>query len=151
MIVFGPGKIVLMDIENLNKWRFELNESASNYLLNLVLEGKKKATSSSLKSFELGLEAMPKEGSLSVITDWRNKPRCIVKTKRVLILPYKEMTFELARLEGEDEDLSSWRTSHEHYFKTEGEELGYVFSPEMKIVFEEFELVEAINEAEEKA
>ena len=23
MIVFGPGKIVLMDIENLNKWRFE--------------------------------------------------------------------------------------------------------------------------------
>jgi len=23
MIVFGPGKTVLMDIENLNKWRFE--------------------------------------------------------------------------------------------------------------------------------
>ena len=23
MIVFGPGKIFLMDIEKLNKWRFE--------------------------------------------------------------------------------------------------------------------------------
>ena len=151
MIVFGPGKIVLMDIENLNKWRFELSESASNYLLNLVLEGKKKATSSSLKSFELGLETMPKEGSLSVITDWRNKPRCIVKTKRVLILPYKEMTFELARLEGEDEDLASWQKSHERYFREEGKELGYFFSPDMEIVFEEFEVVEILNDAEKEA
>ena len=140
-----------MDIENLNKWRFELSESASNYLLNLVLEGKKKATSSSLKSFELGLETMPKEGSLSVITDWRNKPRCIVKTKRVLILPYKEMTFELARLEGEDEDLASWQKSHERYFREEGKELGYFFSPDMEIVFEEFEVVEILNDAEKEA
>ncbi|WP_024343850.1 ASCH domain-containing protein [Streptococcus equinus] len=131
-----------MDIENLEKWHFELTEDACNSLLDLVLKGQKRATSSSLAAFELGGETMPKEGELSVITDWDGNPRCVVRTKKLHILPYEEITYDLAKLEGEDETLDSWKRSHERFFTREGEMLGYHFSPQMSVVFEEFEVVE---------
>lgn len=133
-----------MDIENLEKWHFELTEDACNSLLDLVLKGQKRATSSSLAAFELGGETMPKEGELSVITDWGGNPRCVVRTKKLHILPYEEITYDLAKLEGEDETLDSWKRSHERFFTREGEMLGYHFSPQMPVVFEEFEVVEVL-------
>lgn len=133
-----------MNIENLEKWHFELTEKACNSLLDLVLKGQKRATSSSLAAFELGDETMPKEGELSVITDWDGNPRCVVRTKKLHILPYEEITYDLAELEGEDETLDSWKRSHERFFTREGEMLGYHFSPQMPVVFEEFEVVEVL-------
>lgn len=133
-----------MNIENLEKWHFELTEKACNTLLDLVLKGQKRATSSSLAAFELGDETIPKEGELSVITDWDGNPRCVVRTKKVYILPYEEITYDLAKLEGEDETLDSWKRSHERFFTREGEMLGYHFSPQMPVVFEEFEIVEVL-------
>lgn len=133
-----------MNIENLEKWHFELTEKACNTLLDLVLKGQKRATSSSLAAFELGDETIPKEGELSVITDWDGNPRCVVRTKKVHILPYEEITYDLAKLEGEDETLDSWKRSHECFFTREGEMLGYHFSPQMPVVFEEFEIVEVL-------
>lgn len=133
-----------MNIENLEKWHFELTEDACNSLLDLVLKGQKRATSSSLAAFEFGDEIMPKEGELSVITDWDGNPRCVVRTKKLHILPYEEITYDLAKLEGEDETLDSWKRSHERFFTREGEMLGYHFSPQMSVVFEEFEVVEVL-------
>lgn len=133
-----------MNIENLEKWHFELTEDACNSLLELVLKGQKRATSSSLAAFEFGDETMPKEGELSVITDWDGNPRCVVRTKKLHILPYEEITYDLAKLEGEDETLDSWKRSHERFFTREGEMLGYHFSPQMPVVFEEFEVVEVL-------
>ncbi len=133
-----------MNIENLEKWHFELTEDACNSLLDLVLKGQKRATSSSLAAFELGGETMPKEGELSVITDWDGNPRCVVRTKKLHVLPYEEITYDLAKLEGEDETLDSWKRSHERFFTREGEMLGYHFSPQMSVVFEEFEVVEVL-------
>lgn len=133
-----------MNIENLEKWHFELTEKACNSLLDLVLKGQKRATSSSLAAFEFGDEIMPKEGELSVITDWDGNPRCVVRTKKLHILPYEEITYDLAELEGEDETLDSWKRSHERFFTREGEMLGYHFSPQMPVVFEEFEVVEVL-------
>ncbi|EQC69242.1 hypothetical protein HSISB1_502 [Streptococcus sp. HSISB1] len=133
-----------MNIENLEKWHFELTEDACNSLLDLVLKGQKRATSSSLAAFELGDETMPKEGELSVITDWDGNPRCVVRTKNLHILPYEEITYDLAKLEGEDETLDSWKRSHKRFFTREGEMLGYHFSPQMPVVFEEFEVVELL-------
>ncbi|WP_423215750.1 ASCH domain-containing protein [Streptococcus equinus] len=133
-----------MNIENLEKWHFELTEDACNSLLELVLKGQKRATSSSLAAFELGDESMPKEGELSVITDWDGNPRCVVRTKKLHILPYGEITYDLAKLEGEDETLESWKKGHERFFTREGEMLGYHFSEQMPVVFEEFEIVEIL-------
>lgn len=133
-----------MNIENLEKWHFELTEKACNYLLELVLKGRKRATSSSLIGYMINNEDVPCEGTLSVITDWDGNPKCVIKTVKVTIIPYKDISFEIAKLEGEDDSLESWRINHEHFFKQEGKSLGYEFSEDMPVVFEEFEVVEIL-------
>ena len=133
-----------MNIENLEKRHFELTEGACNYLLDLVLKGQKKATASSVLGYRIEGEEIPKEGNLSVITDWDGNPRCVIKTTRVRIIPYKDITFDIAKLEGEDDTLESWRKNHEKFFTEEGKELGYKFSEEMEVIFEEFEVIERL-------
>ncbi|MBR6970597.1 MAG: ASCH domain-containing protein [Firmicutes bacterium] len=130
-----------MDPDSLEHWHFERTESACNDLLGLVLQGKKRATSSSLAGYQISGEKPPEEGELSVITDWDGNPRCVIRTVRVTRLPYKDITFDLARREGEDDTLESWRNNHEKFFREEGKELGYEFSEDMTVVFEEFEVV----------
>ncbi|MBR4142121.1 MAG: ASCH domain-containing protein [Firmicutes bacterium] len=130
-----------MDPDSLEHWHFERTESACNDLLGLVLQEKKRATSSSLAGYQISGEKPPEEGELSVITDWDGNPRCVIRTVRVTRLPYKDITFDLARREGEDDTLESWRNSHEKFFREEGKELGYEFTEDMTVVFEEFEVV----------
>ncbi len=133
-----------MDLDHMEKWHFELTESACGHLLELVLEGKKRATASSLLSYQLTGDELPKEGSLSAITDWDGNPRCVIMTTRVRILPYRSITFDIAKLEGEDDSLASWRENHEAFFRKEAEELGYTFTEDLDVVFEEFEVVEIL-------
>jgi uncharacterized protein YhfF len=132
------------NIDELEHWHFELTESACNYLLDLVLAGKKRATSSSLLSFKLSGEEVPKAGDLSVITNWEGVPRCVVVTTAVRVMRYGDITFAIAKLEGEDDSLESWRRNHERFFREEGVELGYSFSDDLDVVFEEFEVVEVL-------
>ncbi|MBR0478886.1 MAG: ASCH domain-containing protein [Solobacterium sp.] len=139
------GIIHMKNIEDLKHWHFELTEQACNHLLGLVLDGKKRATSSSVYSFRLQGMKIPETGDLSVITDWDGHPRCVIRTTAVSILPYKDITFELAVLEGEDDTLDSWKLNHERFFREEGSELGYPFTETMDIVFEEFEVVETME------
>ncbi|MBR2670797.1 MAG: ASCH domain-containing protein [Mogibacterium sp.] len=133
-----------MDITGLDKWHFELTESACNELLGLVLDGRKRATSSSVYSFKAEGQEIPNEGDMSVITDWNGEPKCVIRTSKVHVLPFRSITFDLARLEGEDDSLESWRRNHEKFFSAEGLELGYEFSEDMDVVFEEFEVVEIL-------
>ena len=133
-----------MNIENIEKWHFETNEKACNYLLDLVLKGQKRATSSSADGYLIENRALPKVGDLSVITDWADTPRCVIRTTSVRVLPYKDITFEIAKLEGEDDSIDSWRKNHERFFAEEGKEIGYEFSENMMVVFEEFEVVEKL-------
>lgn len=122
-------------------WHFDLNERDANALLQLVLRDVKHATASSLWSFELEGDPLPEEGTLSIITDWDGEPWCVIETTRVHTLPYRDITFELARLEGEDDDLDSWRRHHEAFFREDGNELGYTFTEDMPVVLEEFRVI----------
>ena len=90
------------NIDELEHWHFELTESACNQLLDLVLAGRKRATSSSLLSYRMEGEEIPKAGDLSVITDWDGVPRCVVMTTAVRVMRYGDITFDIAKLEGED-------------------------------------------------
>lgn len=133
-----------MNIDKLEKWHFELTEGAANYLLGLVLEGKKRATASSLWEYELEGEPLPKVGEMSIITYWDGTPGCVIRTTNVRIIPYRDMTFDIAKLEGEDDTLESWQKNHEAFFTEEGKELGYTFSEDMPVIFEEFVVVEVL-------
>lgn len=122
-------------------FHFELTEKLANELLQLVLDGHKKATSSSLWSYELEGNRIPEVGDLSIVTDWEGIPRCVIQTTAVTIIPYSKVTYELCMREGEDDTLESWQSGHIRFFKNEGTSLGYEFREDMPVVFEDFEVV----------
>ena len=125
----------------LDIFHFELTEKWANELLRLVLIGQKKATSSSLWGYEIEGEDIPKVGDLSIITDWEGIPRCVIETTEITVIPFSDITYDICKREGEDDTLESWRAGHIGYFKEEGNEIGYRFSDDMPVVFEDFEVV----------
>jgi uncharacterized protein YhfF len=122
-------------------YHFELNEYWANELLRLVLIGQKKATAASYDAFMIEKEPLPQVGDLSIITDFEGTPRCVVETKQITILPFKDFTFDIVKREGEDDNLESWRNGHIKFFTAESKALGYTFSEDMLVVFEDFEVV----------
>lgn len=122
-------------------FHFELTEKLANELLELVLTGTKRATSSSLLAYEVEGSRIPQVGDYSIITDWDGIPRCVIETAAVTILPYKDITFDICKREGEDDSLESWQRGHERFFIEDGKELGYEFSQDMPVVFEDFKVV----------
>lgn len=125
----------------IESFHFEMTEKLANELLNLVLIGKKKATASSKLFYDIENQPMPKEGDYSIVTDWDGNPRCVIKTTSVKVMPFKEVTYDICKKEGEDENLESWQQGHIKFFTNEAKEYGYNFSEDMPVVFEEFEVV----------
>ena len=74
----------------------------------------------------------------------------MLETRCARKLQFCEVSWELARKEGEDEQLSSWRENHIRFFTAEGEKEGYSFSEDMEIIFEEFRVVWPEELADEK-
>lgn len=117
------------------RWAFGDGPELADELLALVLAGGKRATCSSLTSCQADI--MPEVGALSVILDGAGTPACVIRTTEVEIMPYREVSEDFMRAEGEG-DLSPeyWRAAHEAYYRREGH-----FSPAMLVVCERFELV----------
>ena len=122
-------------------FHFELTERLANELLALVLKGQKKATASSLRAYEIENEPLPKVGEFSIVTGFNGIPRCVIQTEAVSIIPFNEITYEICKREGEDDNLESWQEGHRRFFKTEGKKLGYDFTEDLLVVFEDFKVV----------
>lgn len=120
---------------------FGSSEHSANYLLELVLQGRKTATSSSVYQYKLTDSDYPKVGDLSIVTDYNGNPKCIIETENVLRLKFIDMTYDICKREGEDENLESWQQNHIEFFTIIGEELGFEFSFDMDIIFEDFRVV----------
>ena len=129
------------DTKYVECFHFELTEYWANELLRLVLIGQKKATSSSLLGYEIEGERIPEKGELSIVTDWAGTPRCVIETTAVTILPFKDITYDICKREGEDENLKTWQDGHRAFFTAEGKELGYEFTEDMPVIFEDFEVI----------
>lgn len=74
------------DTKYLEVFHFEITEKWANELLRLVLIGQKKATASSLWSYEIEGSCMPQIGDLSIVTDWNGIPRCVIETTAINII-----------------------------------------------------------------
>lgn len=117
------------------------DEKNANELLALVLEGKKTATASALPSYEIEGEPQPKIGDLSIVTDFSGNPFCVIETVSVLKMPFRDMTYDICKREGEDENLEGWQNNHIKFFSEEAQSLGFEFSWDMEIVFEDFKVI----------
>jgi uncharacterized protein YhfF len=129
----------------LEVFHFELTEKWANELLRLVLIGQKKATASSLFSYEIEGERIPEVGDLSIVTDWEGIPRCVIETTDITIIPFSDVTYDICKREGEDDTLKSWVEGHINFFKEEGKQIGYEFNDDMPVVFEDFKVVFQVN------
>ncbi len=85
---------------------------------------------------------MAAPGALSIVTNWAQKPLCVIETKSVEVLPFREVSAQFAATEGEgDGSLSFWREAHRQYFTRECARLGREFTEDMPVVCEVFAVV----------
>lgn len=130
-----------ISLRYLESFHFEATEKLANELLELVLTGKKRATAGSLLAYEKEGATIPEVGDYSIVTNWQGNPKCVIETTAVTILPFNQMTYDICKREGEDDTLESWKNGHRSFFITDGQQLGYKFSEDMPVVFEDFEVV----------
>ncbi len=120
-------------------WAFGMN---ADLLAHLVEIGVKTATASAYPLYESENEPLPAVGEYSVILDSEDNAVCIIQTKNVSVVPFNEVTAEHAYKEGEgNRSLDYWREVHEKFFTECLDEAGLKFTPDMKVVCEEFEVI----------
>ncbi|MBR5401853.1 MAG: ASCH domain-containing protein [Treponema sp.] len=107
----------------------------------LVISGQKTAFFSSYATFAIDQEPLPVSGELYLVIDRAKKPVCVIRLEQVTIIPFNEVTWEMAKLEGEDQDLASWREKHQEYLEEEGHILGFEYTPDIKLVYQTFMVV----------
>ncbi len=108
-------------------------------LLALVLSQTKQATASLARWYTE--EELPRVGDLALITDGRGAPACVIRTTRVDILPVREVDADFAYAEGEgDRSYDYWITEHRKFWSREAEREGFVYSDDLDVVCERFEL-----------
>lgn len=118
-------------------WSFGNSKDMANELVELVLSGKKTATSSRYLGKDLDQEL-----GLSVITDGEGTPLCLVDTYEVSAQKFCEVTASFAAEEGEgDLSLEYWRESHWKFFERESQTVGYELSEEMLVCCSRFKLI----------
>ena len=132
-------KINLSIGDEIDAWAFGVD---ADFLADLVLKGEKTATASAYDLYALEDEPLPQEGTFDVILDSQNQAVCIVEIKKVSVQPFNQVSAQHAFKEGEgDKSLTYWRQVHEDFFTDCLGEAGLTFTPESKVVLEEFRKV----------
>lgn len=114
------GKSIDYTNKSYTSWYFCDNEKSANDLAELVKQGIKRGTAGLYDLYKLDNEELPAADSYGVITDWDGIAQCIIRTKKVTILPFKDVNDELAEIEGEgDKSLKYWQEVHIDFFTRE--------------------------------
>ena len=125
--------------DEIDAWAFG---EEPDLLADLVLRGEKTATASAYDLYALEAESLPQEGTFDVILDSQNQAVSIVEITKVSVQPFNQVSAPPAYKEGEgDKSLAYWRQVHEDCFAEWLKEAGLTFTPESKVVLEEFSKV----------
>ena len=115
---------------------------APDKLADLVLQGIKTATCSAYDLYQINNEPLPQAGDYSVILNSSEEAVCIIKTIKVYVTEFKNVSEEHAFKEGEgDRSLEYWRKVHESFLTNELATVHKGFDENTKVVCEEFEVV----------
>ncbi|WP_187143857.1 ASCH domain-containing protein [Eisenbergiella tayi] len=122
--------------------RFAFGDSPemADELLALVLSGKKTATVSVI----LESDQKPNVGDLSLVLDGRGNPACVIKTVHLETVKFCDLTWDMVKLEGEDETFEQWKAGNIRYWTRDAARRGYTFNDQTPITFERFEVVEVM-------
>jgi len=118
------------------------NKKDADECAELVVKKIKQATSPSAWWFKKNNEPFPKAGDIAIVTNWDGNPKAIIRTTKVEIVKYKNISPEYARLEGEgDKTLEYWKKVHWIYYQNEMKEFNEFPTEDMEIVCEHFETI----------
>lgn len=136
---FGP---TTLEVVPPPAWSFGTTPEQADELVGLVLAGTKTATASAAADYGDGDEPLPEIGSLSIVLDGSGRPRALLETTAVEVVPFDLVDAEHARLEGEgDGSLEQWRAVHERFFTEVRSGSTGPFDPGMGVVLERFRVV----------
>lgn len=125
--------------DEIDAWAFGVE---ADLLADLVLKGEKTATASAYDLYAVDNDPLPQEGTFDVILDSQDQAVCIVEVTRVSVQPFHQVSADHAYKEGEgDKSLAYWRQVHEEVFTEWMSEAGLNFTPDSKVVLEEFRKV----------
>lgn len=123
-------------------WAFCGGGKEADELLDLVKEGKKRGTASSLIAYKTENEEIPSVGDKSIILDSNNEAHLVIVTRKVTVTPFDSVHPYHGFLEGEgDRILRYWREVHERFFAPDYKETGKDFDPKGEVVLEEFDVI----------
>ena len=115
---------------------------APDKLAELVSRGIKTATCSAAALYEHEDEELPKVGDHSVILNSDGQAVCIIRTTKVYVTAFDQVSERHAYLEGEgDRSLAYWREVHKEFFTEELKTIHQEFDESIQLVCEEFEVV----------
>lgn len=119
-----------MNIKISYTWDFGDDKELADRLKNLVLSGKKKATTGLYREGE----RVSKVGEFEAIFGSDKKCFCIIRCTNVEVKPFLEVGYDFVQKEGEgDKDVEEWRKKHRKFFNLRDDNV--------KVVCEEFEVV----------
>ena len=111
-------------------------------LANLVLEGKKTATTSSLIAYDRENAPLPEIGAYSIVQFDNDEAACIIQTTNITLKPFDEVDEEFAAKEGEgDLSLAYWKKVHRPFLGMDYETINKPFNEKCICVLEEFRLI----------
>ena len=106
----------------------------------LILNGVKTLTSSAFWNYPDG--KIPFVGALSVRVDGTGRPRGIVETTRVEIMPFQAITEDMAQDYGEGERTADWwRRVMGQFYQTSATRHGVAFTDDTALIWEWFVVV----------
>ena len=106
----------------------------------LILNGVKTLTSSAFWNYPDG--KIPFVGALSVLVDGAGRPRGIVETTRVRIMPLQAITEDMAQDYGEGERTADWwKRVMGQFYQTSATRTGVVFTDDTALIWEWFVVV----------
>jgi uncharacterized protein YhfF len=111
-------------------------------LIELIVDGPKRATAAALADFQLEGSSLPVVGGLAIATDGSGMPRAVLRTTDVRVGPLSSVDDSFAWDEGEgDRSRSYWLSVHEDFFRRFLATVGLPFDHDMATVFERFEVI----------
>lgn len=129
-------------LETPQSYYFCDNEKDADECAELVNGGVKQSTTHSLHGLQINGEKLPAIGDMAIVTDWHGIPKAIIKTVKVEIVKFKDITAEYAFIEGEgDKSLGYWQEVHWAYYTRELSEHNLNPTTDMNLVCEYFETI----------
>lgn len=120
-------------------WCFGDTVELADELIELVVQGPKRATVAAVAEYEADGEPIPAVGDLSIVTDGRMRPRALVETIEVRVGALSSVDERFAWDEGEgDRTRTWWLDAHTSHFERSFRAMGLEFHPDIPVVFERF-------------